>query len=511
MPLGKMPLCEAEERLCRELDGGYVVFAELPLWNDVGILPVTIDDPSEGERTVLVAYDAFRRGFGRLADRDAAETAAECARRRFPEAKAVSVAAPKDGRICLDVPGHGPLRVCELYSGTGPGIPDLAIRDLTPLWAPDRIASNAEVRLAASLRRAVKRAGPSARARIDEELEGMWAELADVPFEEDGRGEPMLESDWGHFPSGTPREDIWRWFDRRHSQGVHALMFPDEHPARDLSDEDPGRGDLSAAFEEYRLKTGWQGLSGAEAVETFVRFCESGKSEAYRQPGPGAGARSRDAELLAQYQAAMVGLCRELGLEPSTSVADPYYYADMASEAIGELQARQGALDPKGHVVLCDFGDAALVLTSTSAPEPFVVAHGYDPDTGEWARGEYFSDLSWAWDEANPSIISDATVKWTREDLADALVRAGLPETDRNADELLEAAGGLVGWRDAATRRGNEFLDEAAADVKRLHERNVAVEPAPRHTVASAAAQARAQAAQRAKAARPAPAQRHKR
>ena len=44
-------------------------------------------------------------------------------------------------------------------------------------------------------------------------------------------------------------------------------------------------------------------------------------------------------ELLARYQAEMVNICRELGLEPDVSISEPEYYGDMIIEAIDNLKA----------------------------------------------------------------------------------------------------------------------------------------------------------------------------
>lgn len=56
----------------------------------------------------------------------------------------------------------------------------------------------------------------------DTELERLWGEFADVPMnpETEEMEEPFL-----HFPAGTNREEIWRWFDERHSKGVVYLLY----------------------------------------------------------------------------------------------------------------------------------------------------------------------------------------------------------------------------------------------------------------------------------------------
>lgn len=59
----------------------------------------------------------------------------------------------------------------------------------------------------------------------DRELEEMWEELGDVPFNENEDSELVLAEDWRQFPKGTAREDIWRFFDKEHSMGVHWLLY----------------------------------------------------------------------------------------------------------------------------------------------------------------------------------------------------------------------------------------------------------------------------------------------
>ena len=59
----------------------------------------------------------------------------------------------------------------------------------------------------------------------DKRLEQLWAEVGDVPMnpETEKMEEPFL-----HFPAGTDREDIWSWFDERHSKGVVYLLYGTE-------------------------------------------------------------------------------------------------------------------------------------------------------------------------------------------------------------------------------------------------------------------------------------------
>lgn len=58
----------------------------------------------------------------------------------------------------------------------------------------------------------------------DKRLEELWSQLEDVPMDPDTE---RLEAPFLHFPAGTSREDIWRWFDERHSKGVAYLLHGD--------------------------------------------------------------------------------------------------------------------------------------------------------------------------------------------------------------------------------------------------------------------------------------------
>lgn len=60
---------------------------------------------------------------------------------------------------------------------------------------------------------------------FDQELEEWWNELTDIPFDEDENGELILTQDWKQFSKGTSRDEIWHFFDREHSMGVHWLLY----------------------------------------------------------------------------------------------------------------------------------------------------------------------------------------------------------------------------------------------------------------------------------------------
>lgn len=56
----------------------------------------------------------------------------------------------------------------------------------------------------------------------DKLLEEKWLELEDVPVNPETE---KLEAPFLHFPIGTDKEDIWHWFDERHSKGIIHLLY----------------------------------------------------------------------------------------------------------------------------------------------------------------------------------------------------------------------------------------------------------------------------------------------
>lgn len=58
----------------------------------------------------------------------------------------------------------------------------------------------------------------------DERLEELWSRFGDVPMDPETERieEPFM--DWG---AGVDREEIWHWFDERHSRGVAYLLYGD--------------------------------------------------------------------------------------------------------------------------------------------------------------------------------------------------------------------------------------------------------------------------------------------
>ena len=101
------------------------------------------------------------------------------------------------------------------------------------------------------------------------------------------------------------------------------------------------------------------------------------------------------------------------------------------------IQVTGIAPDPMGNIELTRFGSTAILYCG--GDEPFMVAKGYDRKTGEWSgEAVYVDDLSVAWDIANPEIIEEATVKWTRGDIAEILNEKGIEPCEWNIDAVIE-------------------------------------------------------------------------
>lgn len=67
----------------------------------------------------------------------------------------------------------------------------------------------------------------------NKQLKELWKEFSDVlinyPDEETGEyldADPdgELDGDWFIFDAGTPRMEIWHWFDDHYNGGLHSLM-----------------------------------------------------------------------------------------------------------------------------------------------------------------------------------------------------------------------------------------------------------------------------------------------
>ena len=56
----------------------------------------------------------------------------------------------------------------------------------------------------------------------DKRLEELWGVFEDIPMDPETE---CMEEKFLCFPAGTHREEIWHWFDERHSRGVAYLLY----------------------------------------------------------------------------------------------------------------------------------------------------------------------------------------------------------------------------------------------------------------------------------------------
>lgn len=53
-------------------------------------------------------------------------------------------------------------------------------------------------------------------------IKALWDQFDDVPMNPETE---LMEAPFLHFSAGTPREEIWKWFDKVYPKGVHALLY----------------------------------------------------------------------------------------------------------------------------------------------------------------------------------------------------------------------------------------------------------------------------------------------
>ncbi len=63
-------------------------------------------------------------------------------------------------------------------------------------------------------------------ASRDSRLEEWWHDFSDVPMNPETK---QMEVEFLHFPAGTDREEIWKWFDERHSKGIYYLLYGEQN------------------------------------------------------------------------------------------------------------------------------------------------------------------------------------------------------------------------------------------------------------------------------------------
>ncbi len=99
------------------------------------------------------------------------------------------------------------------------------------------------------------------------------------------------------------------------------------------------------------------------------------------------------------------------------------------------------------------FTTQALVSTFDSQGEPSAPAIRF---------GYYFDE---AYQYADPEIVEDACISWTRDDCAMALQGHGVEPDEKTIDEMIDRIHSKDGWKDVAVLFGNRLLDDVAGEI----------------------------------------------
>ena len=153
-------------------------------------------------------------------------------------------------------------------------------------------------------------------------------------------------------------------------------------------------------------------------------------------------------------------------------------------------QAALDAIDPKGNIVLKEFGDTAVLFRPQNNYEPYVVASRYDKDSGEWSHGSYFSDLGHAWEKANPDIVEDACIRWQKEDIEAALSNEGYLATETNVSWMSNPRV-MEGFKKELTEKGQKLLGDLVQNEKRYLDKPDCEHAAPTSSLDDKAAETR--------------------
>ena len=179
---------------------------------------------------------------------------------------------------------------------------------------------------------------------------------------------------------------------------------------------------------------------------------------------------SKDAELLAEYQAVMVDICRSLGADPRVDISDPTYYQEIIDNAVAGL--RTPSL--KNAVVLKQAGDDALLFTGNNV-EPFVVALGYNPERKDWSAGTYYPDLRQAVCEFDKQFGTLAySYNLELEDLYPLLEEKGFEPTHENARSLMLNTNDFEGVSEYINENFMMLFDGEIASVEEVLEQSPA-------------------------------------
>lgn len=122
----------------------------------------------------------------------------------------------------------GALRLYVYDYDGGSGCPGWTVEDRNSdrdgdAWLSTELSADEGKAVAAFLEdyRRRKAGGAEASDRFCREL---WSGMEDVPFDDNG-GELLLGQSFYIWKRGTPRREIWKWFDAHYSRGVASLLY----------------------------------------------------------------------------------------------------------------------------------------------------------------------------------------------------------------------------------------------------------------------------------------------
>ena len=152
--------------------------------------------------------------------------------------------------------------------------------------------------------------------------------------------------------------------------------------------------------------------------------------------------------------------------------------ADAPGKENGMDKAAEIAAWKEKHVPIDRNGDDALVMHKMAdGSREFIVAHGYDEETGHWGHGTYYDSLASAAADLEGRAISAPGMEvicpdfWYRDDIEFALEEAGLEVNDENVDAALEALDLdgepiLSNFHERLAETGNEMIADAVNNIE---------------------------------------------
>lgn len=152
--------------------------------------------------------------------------------------------------------------------------------------------------------------------------------------------------------------------------------------------------------------------------------------------------------------------------------------ADAPGKENGMDKTAEIAAWKEKHVPIDRNGDDALVMHKMAdGKREFIVAHGYDEETGHWGHGTYYDSLASAAADLEDRAISNPGEEvicpdfWYRADIESALENAGLEVNDANVNATLKELGFDNGWlnsnfHDRLAEMGNEMIADAVDNIE---------------------------------------------